>query len=73
MPEPQNPFRGRLAARHDKRTAAQIDAHLQARAHALTRRVADRPVVRVSAERIDVRIARHIRTLRIKRPEAPGT
>jgi hypothetical protein len=73
MPEPQNPFRGRASAPHDKRTAAQVDAHVRARAHALTRRVADRPVVRVSAARIDAQIARHIRTLRMKRPEAPGT
>ena len=73
MPEPQNHFRGRVSPRHDTRTAAQIDAHVEARAHALTRRVADRPVVRVSAARIDARIARHIKTLRIKRPEAPGT
>jgi len=73
MPEPQNPFAGRIVARRDKRTAAQVDAHAQVRAHALTRQVADRPSDRHAAARTDGQIARHLKTLRMKRPEAPGT
>ena len=73
MPEPRIPISRKAIVRHDKRTATQVDAHVDARVRGLTRRLAVRPVVRVPATHIDVRIAAHTRALRTKHPEAPGT
>lgn len=73
MPEPRIPISRKAIARHDKRSAAQVDAHLAARVRGLTRRLAVRPVVRVRATHIDVRIGAHTKALRAKHPEAPAT
>jgi hypothetical protein len=73
MPEPRIPISRKAIARHDKRTVAQVDAHVDARVRGLTRRLAVRPVVRVPATHIDVRIRAHSKSLRAKNPEAPGT
>jgi hypothetical protein len=72
MATPKNPFARKLIVRTDTRTAAEVDANVRAYSGSSARRVADRPVVRISAARLDARIARYSKTLRMKRPKATG-
>jgi hypothetical protein len=72
MATPKNPFDRKLIVRTDTRTTAEVDAHIRAHSGVLARRVAHRPVVRLSAARIDARIARYSKTLRMKRPKTTG-